>query len=450
MAASTSRRVTILAPGSRGDVAPCVALGRGLESEGYQVRVVAHPSLSPLFEGQGPELRPMSGYSRQAVEDAVAALYAALARPVPSPSRVREAWRRIAQTYEDQLVTQCLEACAGSSAVLFTIIDIAGLSVAEKLGIPAYPVFSAPVTRSHVAPHALVLPFADSLGPFNYLSHLVGEQVSWQTFRPIVNRARRTLGLAPMSRRGPFGRLIREQQPIFYHYSPTLLPRPRDWSPHAHVTGYWFLDPSVPPQLPDRVAEFLDRGSKPIWVGFGSMGSLNSESRLTTVLEAAKVARVRVLLETSWPGIDSVDLGPDVLVVQDVPHVAVLAHVAAVVHHGGVGTTHAVLRAGVPSVVCAALGDQFLWGSRVVKAGAAPPMVGPRRMTVEHLARAIRQAVSDPGIAAQAAAVGRGLRAEDGTASAVAALRGYLDAPRRVGRAARPHRARPAGQPAQR
>ena len=423
--------LTILAPGSRGDVAPCVALASALhEQYGYRVRVVAHPSLRFLVQTPEIDFWPLSSFSREEVEEAVASLYGALARPIPSPSRVREAWGRFAANYNESLVRQCLEACEGSRAVLFTIIDIAGLTVAEKLGIPSYPLYSSPVTRSGHMAHTLFLPFVESMYPLNYVSHLIGEQLAWQPFRPLVNRARKALGLAPMPWSGPFGRLIRQELPIFYHYSEALLPKPRDWPAHAHVTGYWFLDPVGPSSLPATLLEFLDRGPAPIYVNFGSVSSLNSEARIAQVLAGAKSAGVRVLLEAPEQGIDVANLPPEVFRVSgDVPHVSILPRVSAVVHHGGVGTTHAALRAGVPSVICPALGDQFLWGSRVSRMGVGPPIVSPRRFGSEAIAAAIRRAVTDSGIAARAAEIGRRVRAEDGAARAARALRPYLEEP---------------------
>lgn len=92
---------------------------------------------------------------------------------------------------------------------------------------------------------------------------------------------------------------------------------------------------------------------------------------------------------------------------------------AAVVHHGGAGTTAAGLRAGCPTVACPFFGDRPLWGARVHALGAGPKPISQKKLTVENLSAAIREAAEDPSMRAAAEAVGEMLRAEDGIAQAV-------------------------------
>jgi len=92
---------------------------------------------------------------------------------------------------------------------------------------------------------------------------------------------------------------------------------------------------------------------------------------------------------------------------------------AAVVHHGGAGTTAAGLRSGVPSIIPAFAGDQVAWADRVVKLGVGPRVPGIKQLTAEKLAQAINTAVNDSALRARAAALGEKIRAENGVARAV-------------------------------
>ncbi|MFC7730909.1 glycosyltransferase [Actinomadura keratinilytica] len=114
----------------------------------------------------------------------------------------------------------------------------------------------------------------------------------------------------------------------------------------------------------------------------------------------------------------------DVLAVRDVPHSWLFPQMAAVVHHGGAGTTAAGLRAGVPTVVCPFFGDQPYWAERVTALGAGPRPVPFRTLTVPRLAQAIRQAVQDEDIWRRATALGRRIRTENGLEKAC----GFIDA----------------------
>jgi sterol 3beta-glucosyltransferase len=111
---------------------------------------------------------------------------------------------------------------------------------------------------------------------------------------------------------------------------------------------------------------------------------------------------------------------------RDIPHDWLFPQIAAVVHHGGSGTTAAGLRAGVPSVVIPFFGDQPFWGRCVAELGVGPSPISLKRLTVERLAGAIRAAIGDERMQARAAALSRQIRAEDGVTRAVEAFHRHL------------------------
>ena len=106
----------------------------------------------------------------------------------------------------------------------------------------------------------------------------------------------------------------------------------------------------------------------------------------------------------------------------DVPHAWLFPRMAAVVHHGGAGTTGAGLRAGVPSILTPFAGDQVAWAEQVAKLRVGPAAGLSKRLTAEKLAAAIAAAVGDAGMRARAAALGEKIRAENGVANAVALI----------------------------
>jgi UDP:flavonoid glycosyltransferase YjiC (YdhE family) len=108
--------------------------------------------------------------------------------------------------------------------------------------------------------------------------------------------------------------------------------------------------------------------------------------------------------------------------VDSIPFAWLFPRVAAVVHHGGAGTTAAGLRAGVPSIVIPFFGDQFFWGQRVAELGAGPEPIPRKKLTVERLAQAIQEALTDQTMRQRAANLGSKIQAEDGIARAVAVV----------------------------
>jgi sterol 3beta-glucosyltransferase len=194
------------------------------------------------------------------------------------------------------------------------------------------------------------------------------------------------------------------------------------------VTGFWVLDDPAGWSPPPGLQQFLQEGTAPVSVGFGSMSAADpaQAGRLAeTVLEALRLTGRRAVLLTGWSGMP-VRPSENVFALGEAPHGWLFPRVAAAVHHGGSGTTGASLRAGVPTVTVPFAFDQPFWGARVAAAGAGPPPIPRRRLTADRLARAIHLATNDPAMARRAADLGRRLRAEDGTGQAARILETYL------------------------
>jgi sterol 3beta-glucosyltransferase len=114
----------------------------------------------------------------------------------------------------------------------------------------------------------------------------------------------------------------------------------------------------------------------------------------------------------------------NVYAIESAPFDWLLPRMAAVVHHGGAGTTGAGLAAGRPSVVVPFFADQHFWGWRVSVLGAGPRPIPRRQLSADRLAAAIAEATSSPAIQARAAALGEQIRAEDGVGMVVRLLEG--------------------------
>ena len=219
---------------------------------------------------------------------------------------------------------------------------------------------------------------------------------------------RKVLGLGRISRLTDYlhdsdGRPV----PILYAYSPTVVPVPPDYPAHAHVTGYWFLDDQRSPQPPTGLLDFIRSGPPPIYVGFGSMGfGRNATERGRAVVQAVTNAGLRAVVATGWGGLRVETPSERVYVVDKVPHDWLFPRMAAVVHHGGSGTTAAGLRAGRPTLICPVVGDQGFWGERVRALGLGPAPLPVRRLAVDDLTTRLVDLTSTHGYQERATAVG--------------------------------------------
>ncbi len=147
------------------------------------------------------------------------------------------------------------------------------------------------------------------------------------------------------------------------------------------------------------------------------------------VIAALQHAGQRGVLATGWGGLAKADWPEGFYGLEQAPHDWLFPRMAAVVHHGGAGTTAAGLRAGRPSVICPVFGDQPFWGYRVHALGAGPQPIPRRKLTVSGLSAAVHHAVSDTETARRAGALGRAIAAERGVETAIALIEAAL--PRR-------------------
>ena len=417
-------RVLILTLGSRGDIEPFIALATGLAAAGHAPSLCAPASFEAGIVARGIDYRRMDdgfvelarSLEGQAAFEDMGQLWGALKtvmRLLPKADALQDlllddAWRAAEAVRPDVIV--------------FHSKLPGALDIAEALDVPAV---MAPLFPQFVPTVAFPtlgfpdLPLGSSYRRMTYrLVHAIAARIGMGPVRRLRSRSGwgpRPAGMGPMTDHR--GRAV----PVLHGFSPLLCPRPADWPESAVVTGHWTL-PASGAALPPDVVDFLDAGPPPVYVGFGSMAGRSPERTAAKVVAALRRARCRGILAGGWGGLARVEPADDLLFIESAPHDALFPRVAAVVHHGGAGTTHAGLRAGRPSVLCPFFGDQPFWGRRVDTLGLGPPPVPQRRLDAEPLAAALRAATTDPGMRAKATAIGRALAAEDGVATAVSLL----------------------------
>ncbi|MEW5956997.1 MAG: glycosyltransferase, partial [Chloroflexota bacterium] len=237
---------------------------------------------------------------------------------------------------------------------------------------------------------------------------------------------RQVLGLPPYPLRSPFGEWLKQRQLCLYGFSPNVVPKPSEWDDEVHITGYWFLEKPDDWQPSTDLLDFLESGSPPIFVGFGSMTNRNPEAVTDMVVKALTRSGQRGLLLTGWGGLSNADLPDNIFTIEFAPFDWLFPRMAAVIHHGGAGTTAAGLRAGVPTIIVPFFGDQHLWAWRVAQLRAGPRPIPRKQLSAERLAAAIKETNDSKEIRSCVATLGQRIRSEDGVAEAVRVLNHHL------------------------
>jgi len=407
-------QITIITVGSRGDVQPYVALGIGLQRAGHGVRLATHAEFETLVAERGLTFCPVAGDPRTLMER-----HGSTRSSGSSPMRFFRQFAEVARQIIAEMVQDCWRAAAGSDALIVSAPGcFVGYHIAQKLRIPLIPAYVQPFTRTRAFPNPFFPPGL-SAGWYNRLTYPAFEGIAWALTGRIIDRVRReVLDLPPLGLPGPFPDLHRPSHPHLYGFSPSVVPRPSDWPDWHHTTGYWFLDRPAEWRPPAALTDFLVSGPAPVYVGFGSMADRSPEETLRTVLAALRRSGQRGILVAGWGGLGSAHLPDEVLALESVPHDWLFPRCAAVVHHGGAGTTAAGLRAGVPSITVPFFADQPFWAQRVRALDAGPRPIPRRALTTERLAAAIRLSVGTARLHARAHVLGVRIHEEDGVGSA--------------------------------
>lgn len=421
--------ILLLTFGSRGDVQPYVALGQGLRAAGHRVGLCTSQHFAGFVSSHGLAYLPMNngfvellaslegraGLERMQSLPGTLLTVARLARKIGplQLETLQDAWRA-ARAFRPDLIL--------FHPKLPGAVDMAG-----ALGVP--PIMATLFPQYVPTADFPCLGFPDlPLGAgYRRLTYYIVNRLAGLIGGGPVRAWRRANGLGP--RPTQIGLLSDGQGrpiPVLHGYSPHVCPRPADWPETAVTAGYWPLRRSAEWTPPAALAVFLAAGSPPVYVGFGSMAGRDPARLTATVLEALRLSGRRGLLASGWGGMVTQALPDGVLAIAEAPHEWLLPQVAAVVHHGGAGTTAAGLRAGRPTVICPFFADQPFWGRRVSLLGAGPMPIPQRELSAARLAQAITTATSDARIATAAEALGERLRAERGVEDTVRWIERWL------------------------
>ena len=381
-------RILLSTIGSRGDVQPLVALGLQLKELGQDVHLCVPPDFREWIEGLGLTVTPIGPELRSTGKSNPMA-----ARP--TPEQIRQMMEgTVAAQFET--ITAAAQGC--DILVGATALQIAAPSIAEKLGIPyIFAAYCPAVLPSpHHAPPVLPMLGDKPLVLSDYSEVWAKDAQRWNAqWTSPLNSQRANHSLGPVTE---VHRHILTDYP-WLACDPTLGPWPDPVDAPVFQTGAWLIKDERP--LDPALEAFLDAGDPPIYFGFGSISAPADLSRV--MIESARALGRRAILLRGWADLTLVDDAPDCIAIGEVNQQALFKRVAAAVHHGGAGTTHAATRAGAPQVLIPQHYDQFYWARRVQQLGigVAYPTTTP---TTDGLTAALQQ-VLQPEVAVRAQSI---------------------------------------------
>jgi vancomycin aglycone glucosyltransferase len=332
------------------------------------------------------------------------------------PFKVMGAVRDLLQGNLEEEFQVLGQIAAEADVVVGATLIASGPSVAEQSGIPFVHLAFVPGVLP--GPHRAPFTVQRSRLPW-----LLNGLAWWGTFKlfdrfilGLLNTHREKMGLIPVKSVVPH---ILADRIVFAGDEPLI--DPTEFS-EVGKDGARVVPALVyenPAALTEETAALFKDNAPLVYVGFGSMVSKDPLGLMHRVVEALALAEVGGIVSKGWAALDNelidashvATIGPE-------NHAALFPRCAAIVHHGGAGTTSTALRAGVPQVVVAFGMDQYDWGNRVARSGVGPGRLSDAGLRPRELARAIRQCLDDEAMKSRAAQAGAALSQRRGNEAA--------------------------------
>ena len=398
-------RISVQAIGTRGDVQPMLAVAGVLVERGHRVAVTVNRDLAGFVRGCGFEVAHPFDLDFDALMRRLDA------RGAMAGWRMWFGfWRHVGAAGTDDVLAKSRAAAAGADVVLASPLVWPARLTAEAAGaafayLSVQPSMAA--TRAFPCPIVLARDRGPAINRFTYAFR----DTALSPGRGRLRRAARSLGLPPSRAREAQDRFRGEPSVRLQVLSAALVPAPDDWP--AQVRAVPPLEPRAPPEpMPPALEAFLEAGPPPIFIGFGSMPPPPPE-RAVVALRALRATGARAVVQRGFAR-DRME-GPDVFMLDRAPFDALFPRCAAIVHHGGGGTTHTALRSGRPQAISPFFADQPWYAWRAHEAGVAVRPLPPRLAVAERSLRTVfTQLLEDADLAARARAAGLAARREDG------------------------------------
>ena len=398
-----SMKIVLCTFGSRGDVQPMIALTLALQSAGHDVLLAGPPEKASWISALGCKFQPL-GKDVTSFIDSMENAHS-ISAAVQFLKFVRAE-----MDAQFDLLPKIID---GADLVLGASLVFSLSSITEAMGIPYR--FIAFTPQLLPSGHHPFMAFKHQRFP-GWINRLGWNLAAWLdklNLTNLINTHRQRLGLAPL--RYAWEHILGQE--IIIASDEEIVAAPPDAAISYTQTGYMHLDqPSQ--QMPDLEA-FMSAGPAPVFSGFGSMPKKDQAKTVHMIVEAARQNGLRVIIAKFWDEPSEFSDSEDVFFIQKYPHLELFPRMAAVIHHGGAGTTATTARSGVPQIIVPHILDQFYWGNQIHEAGLGPKPIWRSRLSAKKLAQAMAESVTNQRLIENAKEVGEALRHKDSLGDAV-------------------------------
>jgi UDP:flavonoid glycosyltransferase YjiC (YdhE family) len=235
-------------------------------------------------------------------------------------------------------------------------------------------------------------------------------------FTQLINKKRKKLGLNPVH--DIWLHILGDH--VIVASDRVIAKVPPDIEPPFTQTGYMHLDQTD--ELNTELEDFLSSGPPPVYAGFGSMPARDQAGNMPVIIGAVRSLGQRVIIGKSWEGPSCFSNSYDLFFLNRYPHLKLFPRMAAVIHHGGAGTTASCALSGIPQIIVPHALDQFYWGYQVYRSFLGPKPIWRSKLTLKKMEGSLRECLSYPTMRQKASAASRLINPMDSLDMSVRAL----------------------------
>lgn len=405
--------------GTEGDARPFIALAGGLSAAGHDVTLAVTEVTKKDLSSYATELRfRLEPICHIPYDEEYLTQHALGIWKERNPlKQIQKIVTYFFDPFAEDILASAKVLCRENDLVIRHVLVYPLGIAAEKQNIPCLSVYIAPgIPTKHFPP-----PGNFNIGKTaNVLFWKIGDKFINKLFKPRIDRMRVREGLPEVSSviQDVWASSILNLVAV----SPSLFPRPPDWADHFQVCGFFNMPEQAEPwSMPEDLELFIQAGSPPVYFTFGTMleGEQSPEEVTNLMVESVRLAGCRAIIQSKWDKLTNIPAHPDIFQITRAPHQHIFPLCAAVVHHGGAGTTQTATFAGCPSVVVAHSGDQTFWGEVLHRAGIAPKHLHRMKVDAKKLSVAIQTVLNSPELTHKAKKISEKMKDENGIQRAV-------------------------------
>ncbi|MBW0517396.1 hypothetical protein O181_057111 [Austropuccinia psidii MF-1] len=433
-------KITCLTIGTRGDVQPYIALCQRLNTLGHTCTIATHKNFEESIRSCGIGFAEVKGDPRELIKHCIKygkssiikiqqyQYEVAYVHRGTGASSIRFWYYGLTQfgRWFDELLESSWEACKGSELLIESPSAMVGIHIAQSLKIPYFRAFTMPWTPNGAYAHAMMGTTHDLGRWVNKLSYKVFDESLWLAAGRRINQWRvETLNLE----RTTLAQLELEKVPFLYNFSPSVVPKAKEWDDLTHVTGYWFVSPTV-----EKNQESLEQAIKNAKSQNKKIIVPDPSAMTEAIIGAVDKAKSFAIVSGGWTSQHAQDGAqaahaaqslrekfgqhPDLIYyVDSVAHDWLFPKIDGALHHGGAGTTAASLRAGIPTII-----KPFFGAQRVQRLGVGTYI---KTLQEEDILEGILETYKAETIA-KAKALAIKIRNENGVDTAIRAIYDHL------------------------